>query len=76
MEKRLVLLVGGHSDGERIFVEPTRLRLCEPYDRTEQSYEAGEWGTDESPPVVTNLVQFDVYERVDEETFRYVEAVA
>lgn len=55
-----------------IGVEPTRLRLVWAFDRGESRYQAGEWGTPESLPVVTRLVDFDIYERVDDETFQCV----
>lgn len=70
MEKRLVTLHGGHSDGEILAVDPVRLRIVLPYDRGERYYAEGEWGTETSPPVVTRLVDFEVYERVDSETFQ------
>jgi hypothetical protein len=74
MEKRLVTLRGGYADGEMIAVEPTRKRLVWAFDRGESRYMAGEWATPESPPMVTRLVDFEVYERVDADTFQAVAA--
>jgi hypothetical protein len=76
MEKHLVTLRGGRSDGEILAVDPVRLELVVTHDAGEKHYGPGEWGTDTCPPVVTRLVEFEVYRRVDADTFQAVEDAA
>ena len=76
MEKHLVTLRGGRSDGEILAVDPVRLELVMTHDRGERHYAEGEWGTETSPPITTRLVDFEVYRRVDADTFQAVEDAA
>lgn len=73
-EHRLVRLVGGHSDGVMLGVDPARVRLVEPFDLGERYYREGEWGTESGPPVVTKLIGLELYVRVDADTFQAVAA--
>lgn len=72
MTKTLVTLKGGHHDGEMIYVEPTRQLLAETWVTGERTYPTGTWREDEE--VVTTLVNFELYRRVDEDTFQAVAA--
>lgn len=72
-EKRLVTLHGGHSDGEMVYVHPARLQIVETYDRGSREYAKGEWG-ENSARLVTNLVGWEEYRRVDAENFEAVAA--
>lgn len=68
-EKRVVFLRGGHFDGQPVDVHPVRQRIVLPYVRGLREYGPGEWGREDSPPVVTTLVSWEAYERVDADTF-------
>lgn len=74
MGKQLVTLIGGRSDGEIIAVHPAQLQIVETHDCGLRHYAAGEWATPEGPPLVTKLVDYELYRRVDGETFRAVAA--
>lgn len=62
--RRPVILRGGHFDGQPVEVNSTQSRIVLPYDRGEGLWEF------EDRAFVTRLVDFDLYERVDDETFR------